>query len=270
MDLGIKGKVAVITGADSGMGKETAKILVSEGVHVILSDKNEESLKKAADEVRERADRGGEVVTIAGDLTEPTEITKLADEVKKSTGGAHILAHFAGTSGEAGDFLELSDEDWTKTIEIDLMATVRICRAFIPQLRANGWGRVLLVASENALQPYPEETPYNACKAAVVNLSKGLSKAYAKDGVLINCISPAFIETPMTDEMMRKKAKEMGVSFDEAVEWFLDNERPHIELHRRGKPEEVAAVAALLCSERASFVNGANWRVDGGSVASAF
>jgi 3-oxoacyl-[acyl-carrier protein] reductase len=109
--------------------------------------------------------------------------------------------------------------------------------------------------------------PYCACKAAVINLAKNLSKAYSKDGILINSVSPAFIATAMTDKMMELRSQELGVSFDDAIDSFLKENRPHIELHRRGTVEEVANVIAFLCSERSSFVLGSNWRVDGGSVA---
>lgn len=148
--------------------------------------------------------------------------------------------------------------------------TERICRAFIPQMLDLGWGRMVLVASENAFQPYPEESPYNACKAAIINLSKCLSRSYSKENLLFNCVSPAFIKTPMTDTMMEELAKKRDSSTDEAAEWFVKNKRPHIAMQRRGTPEEVAAVIAFLCSEKASFVNGSNYRVDGESVESAF
>ena len=108
--------------------------------------------------------------------------------------------------------------------------------------------------------------PYSASKAALLNLAKGISRTYARDGVLINTVSPAFIATPMTQEMMSDRARERGTDIDEAVESFLREERPSMETDRRGRPEEVAAVVAFLCSERASFVNGANYRVDAGSV----
>jgi 3-oxoacyl-[acyl-carrier protein] reductase len=147
---------------------------------------------------------------------------------------------------------------------------VRMCRAFIPHMLDKGWGRIITISSENALQPYEEESPYNACKAGVINLTKCLSRAYSKDGLLINCVSPAYIETPMTDAMMEQLAEERGTSMDEAVKWFLDNKRPHIAVKRRGKPKEVAAVIAFLCSEQASYVNGSNYRVDGGAVETAF
>ncbi len=264
MDLGIKGKVAVITGGDSGIGKATAKLLAHEGVKVAIVDKTPENLELAAQELK----KFGEIFPVQADLTKPEEVESAKEKIIKRFGTVDILVHAAGITGATGDFLELSDEEWYKTIEVDLMATVRTCRAFIGAMRKSGWGRVVLISSEDALQPYPEEIPYCACKAAVLNLAKNLSKAYAKDGVLVNAVSPAYIATSMTDAMMEKRSQKLGVSFGEAIDSFLDEHRPHIELKRRGKPEEVAAVIAFLCSEQSSFVVGSNYRVDGGSVAS--
>ena len=270
MDLGIEGRVAVVTGGDSGIGLETAKLLAAEGCRVVLSDQEQSKVDEAAEQVRPHAARGGEVFPLAADLSSKAETDAFAAAVGAKYGNAHLLAHFAGARGAAGDFLELSDEDWLETIQIDLLGTVRVCRAFLPQMIAEGWGRVVLTASENAVQPYPEETPYNACKAGVINLAKGLSKAYSGKGVLINVVSPAYVKTPMTDAMMEQLAEKRGTSVDEAVAWFLENKRPGIKLGRRGRPEEVAAVAAFMLSERASYVNGCNWRVDGGAVQTAF
>lgn len=269
MNLQIEGKTAVITGADSGIGKETAKILALEGVTVILSDIDADALDEAAMEIKSETN-AKHVLTFKADLTKKEEVQQLADEVKSKFGGADILVQTAGARGAAGDFLELSDEDWMKTIDIDLMGTVRTCRAFIPHMLSKGWGRIVTISSENALQPYEEESPYNACKAGVINLTKCLSRAYSKDGLLINCVSPAFVKTPMTDAMMEELAKEHGSSVDEAVQWFLDNKRPHIAVKRRGQPKEVASVIAFLCSELSSYVNGSNYRVDGGAVETAF
>ena len=176
--------------------------------------------------------------------------------------------HAAGITGPVGDFLDMSDEDWTSTIDINFMAAVRLCRAFIPGMRELGWGRVVLFSSEDGVQPYVEDLPYCACKAAIINLAKGLSKAYGHHRLTVNSILPAFVASPMTDRMMEKRAAEKGVSFDEAVASFLDEERPGIAIKRRGEVSEIASAVAYLCSAHASYVNGSAMRVDGGSVQS--
>jgi 3-oxoacyl-[acyl-carrier protein] reductase len=263
MDLGLVGKVAVVTGGDSGIGKATAERLAREGAKVALIGKASEPLEQETQALKQFS----EVLAVQADLTQLQEVEAAQRQILSHFKTVHILVHAAGITGATGDFLELSDEDWYESIEIDLMAAVRTCRAFIPTMRDMGWGRVILLGSEDAAQPYPEDLPYCACKAGLLNLAKGLSKSYGKDGVLVNTVSPAFIATPMTNAMMEKRAKETGVSFEEAVDSFLAENRPHLELRRRGKTEEVADVIAFLCSERSSFVLGANWRVDGGSVA---
>lgn len=270
MDLQIKNKVAVITGANSGMGKATARIMAEEGCKLIMSDVDNDKLQEATEEIRSQVNDVERITAIHADLTQAEEADRLAERVKATYGEADIVVHTAGARGAAGDFLQLTDQDWQQTIDLDLMGAVRISRAFIPHMQSKGWGRLIHVSSENALQPYEEESPYNACKAALINLSKCLSRAYSQDGLLINCVSPAYVKTPMTDAMMEQKAEERNTSVEETVDWFLENKRPHIAVHRRGTAEEVASVIAFLCSERASYVNGSNYRVDGGSVETAF
>lgn len=270
MNLNIKGKTAVITGGDSGIGKSTAKFLAAEGVNIVLSDVDESGLEDALCEINKEDFEDVQIIGIAADITKNEEVESLAKKVKEDFGGAHIVINAAGARGVAGDFLKLSDKDWMETIEVDLMGAVRVARAFIPQMLDLKWGRMIMIASENAYQPYVDESPYNACKAGIINLSKCLSRAYSKESILFNCVSPAYIETPMTDAMMEELADEKDISTEEAVEWFVKNKRPHIAMERRGKPDEVAATIAYLCSENASYINGANIRVDGGAVESAF
>lgn len=263
MDFGIKGKVAVITGGDSGMGKATAKFLAAEGVKIALIDRTKDDLNTTAKEIGEI----NEVIQVTADLTNLEQVEAAKQQILEHYGAVHILVNCAGITGSTKEFLELTDQDWYETINVDFMSAVRVCRAFIPSMQKEGWGRIVLIGSEDAVQPYPDEMPYCAAKAGILNLTKNLSKVYAKDGILVNSVSPAYIATPMTDAMMEKRAKEKGMSFDEAIASFLKEERPHLELHRRGKAEEVAAVIAFLCSQHSSFVVGANYRVDGGSVA---
>ncbi len=269
MDLKIKDKVALITGGDSGIGLETAKILIAEGAKVILSDLKQSDLDEVIENFKKEI-KTDNLFGIAADLIDDKAVVAMAEKIKKEYGGIDILVNAAGARGAAGDFLTLTDDDWMKTIQIDLMGAVRLARAFVPQMQGKNWGRIVMISSENAMQPYDEESPYNACKAAIINFSKCLSRIYGKENILVNTVSPAFIETPMTNAMMEDLAKEKGVSEEEAVKWFLKNKRPHLEVQRRGQPEEVAAVIAFLCSDQASFVNGSNYRVDAGAVASAF
>lgn len=269
MNLKIKDKVALITGGDSGIGLETAKILIDEGAKVILSDLKQSDLDEVIENFKKEI-RTDNLFGIAADLIDDKAVVAMAEKIKKEYGGIDILVNAAGARGAAGDFLTLTDDDWMQTIQIDLMGAVRLARAFVPQMQGKNWGRIVMISSENAMQPYDEESPYNACKAAIINFSKCLSRIYGKENILVNTVSPAFIETPMTNAMMEDLAKEKNVSEEEAVKWFLKNKRPHLEVQRRGQPEEVAAVIAFLCSDQASFVNGSNYRVDAGAVASAF
>jgi len=262
MDFGIKGKVALVTGADSGIGKHTARLLLEEGCIVAISDKPGGQVKQSAEELSAL----GQVIAIEADITDTDAVEAMVAEARERQGAADILVNCAGVTGATGDFLEVDDAGWQETLDINLMGAVRVCRAAIPAMREKKWGRVVLIGSEDAVQPYVDELAYCASKAGILNLAKGLSKAYGCDNVLVNSVSPAFIETPMTDAMMEKRAEENGTSVDAAIASFLEEERPGMTLKRRGRAEEVAAAIVFLCSERASFINGANLRVDSGSV----
>lgn len=264
MDMGIAGRTALVTGADSGIGWETARVLLEEGATVVLTDRDESSLADALDRL---GDHRGRAHGFAADITDLDSLSALRRSVEDAVGDIDILVQSAGITGAQGMFHEIDDDGWVSTIETDLLGPVRVVREFLPALRRGGWGRLVFVASEDAVQPYDDELPYCAAKAGVLALAKGLSRSYADEGLLVNAVSPAFIHTPMTDAMMRKRAEERGESVDEAIASFLHEERPYMELGRRGEPEEVAAVIAFLCSDRASFVNGSNYRVDSGSVA---
>lgn len=264
MDLGIKGRTALVTGGDSGIGWQTAKLLLEEGATVVLSDRDQDSLDEAAAKLGAPKTR---LHAIPADLDSIESIVGLRDAVNEAVGDIDILVNSAGVTGAQGYFHEIDDAGWVDTLTTDLLAPIRLTRVFLESLRKGGWGRIVYLASEDAVQPYDDELPYCAAKAGVLAFAKGLSRTYAREGLLVNCVSPAFISTPMTDAMMEKRSKQLGTDVDSAIESFLDEERPYMELKRRGEPEEVAAVIAFLCSDRASFVNGSNYRVDSGSVA---
>ena len=262
MKLDIAGKIALVTGADSGIGKETARLLLDEGVRVAISDQSGGTLEQSLHDLAAY----GEVIAIEADLTKLTDVRALFGEVRARLGDPDILVNSAGVTGATGDFTEVDDDGWLETLNINLMGAVRVAREAIPAMRKKQWGRIVLMGSEDGVQPYVDELAYCASKAGIINLAKGLSKAYGCDNVLVNSVSPAFIATPMTDAMMEKRAKARGEGFAETIQSFLAEERPGMVLKRRGRPGEVAAMIVFLCSEQASFVNGANMRVDSGSV----
>ena len=264
MDLGIKGKTAVITGAAGGIGWHTTAALLEEGVQVVMSDLEQDTLDRVVAELPSHLPKP---ITVPCDLSSDQAAQQLAATVADLAGEVDILVSGAGITGAQGLFHEIDDAGWVEAIETNLLSAVRVTRAFLPALRSGGWGRIVYVNSEDAVQPYDDELPYCASKAGLLSFARGLARTYAREGLLVNSVSPAFINTPMTDKMMEKRSKELDTDFDSAIESFLDEERPYMELKRRGRPEEVAAVIAFLCSERASFVNGANYRVDSGSVA---
>ncbi|MDD1964222.1 SDR family oxidoreductase [Pseudomonas putida] len=260
MDLGIKGRVALITGASGGIGLATARQLSEDGVLLVLSDIKQDKLEEAY------AGLNIDALFVAADMTRQDQVERVVSQGRAKFGKIDIVVHTAGVTGAKGDPLELSDQDYLEAWNTDFFSAVRVARATIPDMRSRNWGRFVCITSENATQPYWEEAVYNTAKASLAAFIKNLSYKEAAHGVMCNTVAPAFIETPMTDGMMKQRAQEMGVSFDEAIKSFLDEERPGIVQKRRGKPEEVAAAIALLVSDRASFINGSNLRVDGGSV----
>lgn len=262
MDFNLTGKTALITGGASGIGRATAQFLMDEGADVILVDLDGDKVAQAA------KDLGQGASALQADLSQTDQVKGLVHTVEERFTMPDIVICAAGVTGAKGHPLEMTDGDWDEAWNVDFMSVIRTLRGFVPPMEKRGWGRVVIVCSENAVQPYADEAVYNVAKAGLLNFAKALSRVTAENGVLVNTVSPAFIETPMTDGMMDKRAEAEGVSREEAVKGFLDEERPYLELKRRGKPEEVAATIAFLCSDQASFVVGANYRVDGGSVAS--
>lgn len=262
MDLGIKGKTALVVGSDSGIGFATAQTLLAEGATVIITGTQQEKLNNAVEKLKFYSNVHSYLV----DVSKSESLKELHQHIQQDIGKIDILVHSAGISGASGLFHEIDEAGWQETLDVDLMGAVRTVKEFLPDLRTGSWGRLVLIASENAKQPYLDEIPYDCAKAGILALAKGLSKTYAKEGLLVNAVSPAFIETPMTDAMMAERSDKLNITKEEAITSFLDEKRPHIELKRRGQPEEVAAVIAFLCSDKASFVNGSNYRIDAGSV----
>jgi NAD(P)-dependent dehydrogenase (short-subunit alcohol dehydrogenase family) len=190
------------------------------------------------------------------------------DEVQSALGGIDILVNNAGVVGEVGPFEEIPTDIYSAVYDLNVVSMVRMVKAVLPVMKAKRWGRIINISSENGLQPDPDMTPYNLTKAAIINLSKSLSKTLGQHNILVNTVSPAFIYTPLVESMIKDIAARQGSTEQEALARFLAEKRPNIELRRVGKIEEVGAAVVFLASEQASFITGTNLRVDGGSVAS--
>jgi 3-oxoacyl-[acyl-carrier protein] reductase len=193
MDLGLEDKVAIVTGASKGIGKAIALELAREGCRVVLSARGEEDLLQAAREV----EKVGDALALPTDVTKPDEVEKLVKETVDHYTKIDILVNNTGGIGRAAAFGELSDEEWFAVFDLNLFSAVRLTRAVLPHMRQQGWGRIINIASESGIQPDPFMPHYNASKAALINLTKSLSKAYGEEGILVNAVSPAFVMTPL-------------------------------------------------------------------------
>ena len=265
MNLGLKEKVVLVTGASKGIGRGIAEAFAAEGSSVVLNARNQQELEQVTQEIQRR---GGNALAVAADVTNASEIQRLVQQAIERFGTIHVLVNNAGGAGAFAAFEELSDEDWINVFNLNVLSTVRLTRAILPYMQKQKWGRIINISSESGTQPDPFMPHYNAAKAAINNLTKSLSKAYAKDSILVNTVSPAFIKTPLIEQLFAAQAQEHGITPQEAEQAFLRQNRPHIELGRPGTPDEVASAVVFLASEAASFINGSNLRVDGGSVAS--
>lgn len=265
MELGLKDKVVLVTGASKGIGRSIAAAFAAEGSRVVLIARNQKDLEQAAKEIH---DNGGFALPLAADVTDADQVERLVQEVVKRVGTVHVLVNNAGGPGNMAGFEELSNEDWAGVFKLNVLSAVNMTRAVLPHMQQRKWGRIINMASESGIQPDPFMPHYNAAKAAIINLTKSLSKAYGQLGILVNVVSPAFIKTPLVEQFLAAQAQQHGVTPLEAEQVFLQQNRPHIELGRPGTPQEVASSVVYLASDAASFITGANLRVDGGSVAS--
>jgi 3-oxoacyl-[acyl-carrier protein] reductase len=257
MDLGLKGKVALVTGASQGLGRVIAEGLAKEGARVAICARGHEELARTAEAIARKT--RAEVLPVAADITQPAACTQLVDETVKRFGMLHILVSNAGGPPVA-DFGKLSDEQWRSGIEINLMSTVRLSKAVVPHMQKQKYGRIIAIGSITGKQPIGALVISSTVRAGLLGLTKVLAGRYAKDGILVNAVCPGFMMTAKQEEHTRQRAAQEGLSMSA----YLERHVQEIPLGRYGKPEELADVVAFLASERASFITGAAISVDGG------
>jgi 3-oxoacyl-[acyl-carrier protein] reductase len=266
MDLGLKGRGCVVTGASRGIGAETARQLCAEGANVLLVARDEERLRAVAEEAAlAGAEAGGRTEVLSLDVTAADAGERMLATASESFGALDVLVNNAGTA-QWRDLDEVPDEDWRAQYELNVMAPLRAMRATIPPMAERGWGRVVNVCSTAGKRPSAAMPEYSVAKAAELSLSRLFADRHAGDGVLVNAICPGPVESEMWMEpggLLDQSQAMSGAGSREEALAEAGSKRP---IGRLAEPGEIAAAIVFLCSERASYVSGAAWSVDGGTV----
>jgi 3-oxoacyl-[acyl-carrier protein] reductase len=262
MDLGLAGRACVVTGASRGIGAETARLLCAEGANVLLVARNQQRLEEVA---KTAAAAGGSTATLSLDVTAEDAGARMLATATEHFGALDVLVNNAGTA-QWRDLDDVPDEDWRAQYELNVMAPLRAMRAVIPPMVERGWGRVVNVCSTAGKRPSAAMPEYSVAKAAELSLSRLFADRHAGDGVLVNAICPGPVESEMWMEaggLLDQSHRMSGAASREEALAQAGAKRP---IGRLAQAEEIAAGIVFLCSERASYVSGAAWSVDGGTV----
>jgi 3-oxoacyl-[acyl-carrier protein] reductase len=259
MDLGLKGRVAIVGASSRGLGKACALELAREGATVAICARDWETLSAAADEIRSTAD--SEVLPIQTDLDDAAQIQHLVEETLRRYGRIDVLVTNNG-GPPAGRFEEFDDADWSSAHQRTLMSAVRLIRAVLPAMRAQQWGRIINITSISVKEPIDNLLFSNVYRPGVVALAKTLSFQIAAQGITINNVAPGYTRTDRVLDLAQDRAARENKGVDEIT---AEQMAGH-PMSRMGEPEELAALVAFLASERASYINGTTIQVDGGSA----
>ncbi len=262
MELGLKGRRALVTASSKGIGFAVAMMLAREGVNVIISSRSSENLKAASEKIR--GETGSKVEWIAADLTLREDVERLAAQVLER-GGVDILVFNTG-GPKPGRFMELGDRDWDLAYELLLMSAVKLCRLLAPAMVSKGWGRIVILTSIAIRQPEPDIALSNILRLSLAGLVKQLSIELSKHNVTVNGVMPGLTMTDRLRQYVEHVAEKEGVSARQVLEWMAGK----TALGRVASPEEIASVVVFLASERASYITGAMIPVDGGRIKCVF
>ena len=266
MDLGLAGRACAVTGASSGIGRATALQLCAEGAHVLLVARGKERLAAATEEAKRAAEAAdGVASSLALDVTGDDAGERMLAAAEESFGALDVLVNNAGAA-KWRDLDDVPDEDWRAQYELNVMAPLRAMRAAIPPMAERGWGRVVNVCSTAGKRPSAAMAEYSVAKAAELSLSRLFADRYAKTGVLVNAVAPGPVEAEMWMEPGGLLDQSLELSSADNREEALAEAGSKRPIGRLAQAEEIASAIVFLCSERASYVAGAAWSVDGGTV----
>lgn len=263
MDLGLKGKTALVCASSQGLGFAVAREIALEGASLVICSRSETSINAAAESISEQT--GADVLGVAADVSNPTDIERLFNVGIERFGKIDILVTNSG-GPPAGPFDSISRDSWDDAVRILLTSVLDLTRLVLPGMKERGWGRILNITSIASKQPVDNLMLSNAVRAAVTGFAKTLANEVAADGITVNNILPGYTRTERLDELIDFLAEKESLTADEIRgRWEAE-----IPMRRLGDPKEFAALAAFLVSERASYITGSSIAVDGGWIKSLF
>lgn len=256
MELGLKGKRAIVMAASRGLGYATALGLAREGCRLVICSREQSRIDAAAAAIRKET--GADVTALQADVSSASEARRLVDAAVSAYGGLEIVVHNAG-GPPAGETLQMSEEQWQKAFEQNLLSFTRIVSAAAPEMKKAGYGRVITIASSSIKQPIPNLALSNALRAGVWGLAKTLSRELAPQGILVNVVAPGRIDTERIAELDAALAQKVGKPVDDVRKASVAS----IPLGRLGRPEELANLVVFLASQAGSYITGQAITVDG-------
>ena len=260
MNLGLKGKIAMVTASSKGIGYGVAKVLASEGCRVVISSRSIDSISRARDQIVEETGNR-EVYAFSADLTVKEDVDRLVKNASEKLGSVDILAYNTGPP-KPGTFNELSEADWDYGVKMLLMNAVWLAKRLLPVMERKKWGRLVFITSSTLRQPIPNLVLSNAVRLSLAGLSKSIAIEYGAKGITSNGIMQGHILTDRQREIAQDISRRTGKSVDDAMRQALLD----VPLGRYGTPEEVGSLVAFLASDMASYINGAMIPIDGGMI----
>ena len=260
MDMGIKGRVAIVTGGSRGIGRETARQFLEEGARVMICGRNAETLEKTRAELAKLT--GGDIKCVVADMMKEADIKKLVDETVKQFGTVDILINNAGQM-YSGRYAAMTDDGLKEQLETKLFGFMRAIRLVYPIMKAKKWGRIINTIGGAGKEPDPYMFGSGITNSALLNITKSLSTEFGEDGIHVNAICPGWVDTNLWQRNAKGLAADLQVKSEEEARKLAARKN---SLNRFGKPEELANAIVFLCSERASYITGVSLNLDGGRL----